>query len=280
MKNILFPTDFSENAWNALVYATQLFQRQPCNFHILHAFGRETYGLDSLTLLDPDEAFHKVSEKKSKGNMENLLIRLMVENSNPLHHFTFLSESTFLMNAIKWTLASHKIDMVIMGAKGATDDSRDTYGKNTVAVTDKVRNCPVMVVPSNAPCGKLDEIMLVTDFKLEVASLEIDNLKEMARTQRAQIRILEKSGTGNPTRLQRSNKILFLSHLREFDYMIQTLDQTSLSTVLHPISIGRNCVLMTFIAHQASFLEKLGLVRSKLQQLGYYPNIPMLALHA
>ncbi|HMB61517.1 MAG TPA: universal stress protein, partial [Eudoraea sp.] len=36
MKNILIPTDFSRNAWNALSYATSLFKKTRCTFYIVH----------------------------------------------------------------------------------------------------------------------------------------------------------------------------------------------------------------------------------------------------
>ncbi|MEQ9582104.1 MAG: universal stress protein, partial [Arenibacter sp.] len=34
MKNILFPTDFSLNSWNAIKYAIELFKDAPCNFYV------------------------------------------------------------------------------------------------------------------------------------------------------------------------------------------------------------------------------------------------------
>ncbi|WP_299528057.1 universal stress protein, partial [uncultured Lutibacter sp.] len=36
MKNILLPTDFSENSWNAIKYALELYKKTACNFYLLH----------------------------------------------------------------------------------------------------------------------------------------------------------------------------------------------------------------------------------------------------
>ena len=36
MKNILIPTDFSENSWNAIEYALHFFSKSSCNFYLLH----------------------------------------------------------------------------------------------------------------------------------------------------------------------------------------------------------------------------------------------------
>lgn len=38
MKRILIPTDFSENAWNAISYAMQLFSNQTCEFFLLNTY--------------------------------------------------------------------------------------------------------------------------------------------------------------------------------------------------------------------------------------------------
>ena len=38
MKNILLPTDFSQNSLNAINYAMELFKDTPCKFYLLNAF--------------------------------------------------------------------------------------------------------------------------------------------------------------------------------------------------------------------------------------------------
>ncbi len=36
MNNILIPTDFSKNSWNAIAYALKYFENSTCNFYLLH----------------------------------------------------------------------------------------------------------------------------------------------------------------------------------------------------------------------------------------------------
>ena len=36
MERILFPTDFSENSWNAIKYGLEVFKNVKCTFHLLH----------------------------------------------------------------------------------------------------------------------------------------------------------------------------------------------------------------------------------------------------
>ena len=43
--NILLPTDFSDNAWNAIVYALKLYADEYSTFHLMHS----TYISNSAT---------------------------------------------------------------------------------------------------------------------------------------------------------------------------------------------------------------------------------------
>lgn len=45
MKRILLPTDFSDNAFNALSYAMQLFEKEKCEFTLLHTYTPVTYNV-------------------------------------------------------------------------------------------------------------------------------------------------------------------------------------------------------------------------------------------
>ena len=47
MANILIPTDFSDNAWNAVEYAVEFFKNSSCNFYLLHV----CHGLNDLAAI-------------------------------------------------------------------------------------------------------------------------------------------------------------------------------------------------------------------------------------
>ncbi|WP_370003018.1 universal stress protein, partial [Winogradskyella sp.] len=51
MANILIPTDFSDNAWNAIEYAVEFFKNSSCNFYLLHV----CHGLNDLATIKEEE---------------------------------------------------------------------------------------------------------------------------------------------------------------------------------------------------------------------------------
>ena len=42
MQNILVPTDFSNDAYNALFYASKLFKSKTCNFYLLNTYSESS----------------------------------------------------------------------------------------------------------------------------------------------------------------------------------------------------------------------------------------------
>ena len=52
MKNILLPTDFSKNSWNAISYALQLFKNETCKFYLLNAYTPVIYHVEYV-LVNP-----------------------------------------------------------------------------------------------------------------------------------------------------------------------------------------------------------------------------------
>ncbi len=47
-RNIVLPTDFSDNSWNAVCYTMELFKYQACDFHVLHTYTPNTYANDNM----------------------------------------------------------------------------------------------------------------------------------------------------------------------------------------------------------------------------------------
>ena len=68
MRKILIPTDFSENAMNAIQYAIELFKYEKSDYYIMHAYQDDIY-VDE-TLLE-NESIDKVTKLISKNHWQN-----------------------------------------------------------------------------------------------------------------------------------------------------------------------------------------------------------------
>ncbi|WP_036153222.1 universal stress protein [Maribacter forsetii] len=276
---ILLPTDFSKNSWNAIQYAIKLFENKKCSFYILHTYSKETHGLDSLTLLDPDEAFNKMSELKSRQGLGNILVRLSkFQNKN--HQFHVVSESTLLSNAIKTLNKELRFKMIVMGAKGMTNQKGETYGKQTLDILKQIRKCPVLIVPTKVDFNYPKEIVLSTNFNTKINVSEIKYLVDIAKLSNASIQVLSLTAPHKLTFNQKRNKVFIRKQLKDVAHKFNSLRNVNMAIALSCFVEIRESNMISYIDRKPSFWERLGFGKLSLRKLGYYANVPVLALHA
>lgn len=148
MKNILFLTDFSENAWNALKYTISLYENIPCKFYILNSFSEEKHGLDSLNYLDPYEAFHNSSANNSNKKLEQLLNKLAFFGTDAAHEYFMIAKSGSLLNATQKLISQLDIDEILIAAKGDSNKKNKILGRNTKTIIKNINKLPILIVPN------------------------------------------------------------------------------------------------------------------------------------
>ena len=278
-KKLLLPTDFSKNSWNAIQYGIKLYENHKCDFYILNTYSKDVYGLDSVPLLDPDEAFNKLSEQRSMQSLGDIMVRLTFENDNPKHRFHFVSRSTLFLDTVKDLVADMQIDMIIMGAKGMTNEREGRYGKNTLAVIENVRKCPVLVVPKNVTFDRPEEIVLATNFNTDFKTSEIKYLAEIAIMTGASIQVLSLTDNGSLNLQQKNNKIRLRKYFKDVDLSFNVLHNLKMADALSSFVEIRHSNMISYIDKKPSFLERLGFGKPTLGKLGYFKDVPVLALH-
>ncbi|WP_273568522.1 universal stress protein [Maribacter halichondriae] len=76
MQNILVPTDFSENAFNALKYTLELFKKTKCTFHLLHIDPIPPYSGAGTAVRSASRNFGDYVLKQSKKELQDRWRRL------------------------------------------------------------------------------------------------------------------------------------------------------------------------------------------------------------
>ncbi|MEO9893168.1 universal stress protein [Aurantibacter sp.] len=277
-KKILLPTDFSLSSWHAIQYAIKLFEKYECDFYILNTYVKDAQGLDNITLLDPDEAFNKMSEKKSKEGLGDILTQLLLIKTPLNHRFHVLSRSTVLVNAIKDVAESLKIDMIIMGAKGMSN-KKGRYGKNTLAVIENNRTCPIIIVPKNVSLGNLKEIVFTTNFNVNLNENKVKSLAEIAKIYNAKVQILSLVKDKNHTKNQQKNKLFLQEQLKGIDHEFNVLQNVKLATALSCFVTIKHSNMISYINKKPSIWKILGFGKPNLEHLGFFKDVPVLALH-
>ncbi len=90
MRTVLVPTDFSENAFNALKYACQVFKYEICQIFIVHAYTIEAYGKDVLEK-DSLEELKETTLQDSERQLKKVLAQIEQFSPNPQHSYHIVS---------------------------------------------------------------------------------------------------------------------------------------------------------------------------------------------
>lgn len=161
MKKILVPTDFSEQAENALHVAAQLAKQHECKIYLLHMLELPMGGVDALSQHSelPEALFFM---KLAKQRFEKLLAHeylqgIEVEDIIKFHQ---------AFSGIIETAHEHQIDFIIMGSHGASGFKEMFIGSNTEKVV-RTSDIPVLVIKHKHKKFKIKNFVYASDFTEE-----------------------------------------------------------------------------------------------------------------
>lgn len=279
MKHILIPTDFSDNAWNAVTYGLEMFKKTKCTFYLMHVNPIPTYSGAGSSLRSADTDFRESLLKQSKQELRQLQNRIEKETvPNTKHTFVPLAFYDFFVDVIKREAKLKKIDLIIMGTKGATGLKKITIGSNTGDVITKVAH-PLLAVPENAVYTVLHEIAFPTDFQIGYDMKVLDTLIEIATMNKAEIRILNITNDGKAlTDEQQQHKDFLDDYLVDIDHSFHSLTDLKLETAVQAFTESRDIDMIAMVAKNLNFFQRI-LFRPDVEKISYYTKVPFLVLH-
>ncbi|MCB7481030.1 universal stress protein [Christiangramia sediminis] len=277
-KKILLPTDFSMNSWNAMNYARTLFKNEECEFYILNAFESKFYTTDSMMVPEPGEKNYEDAKAKSKENLEKELSRLILKEDNKKHIYYTISMYNSVLGAIRELVEQKDIEIIVLSNKGKSNASNTVFGSKTIDVMEKIRNCPVLVVPYNLIFKKPNEIVFPTNFKTPFKRRELNILYEFVRITNSKLRILHINQKKSLSESQLNNKELLEDILEGLDYSFHWMEKIDIQIGLQNFVQTRGSEMITFINKKHAFFSSV-FSYPMVKYLGHYSKIPVLVMH-
>ncbi|MBU2995252.1 universal stress protein [Cellulophaga baltica] len=279
MKNILIPTDFSENAWNAVKYAIELFKNEQCNIYLLNTYTPNISASRFMATAVYEEK--NTVENSSKKGLINLLRRIEKEYPDPahIHNFKTISSFSFLVDEVKELVDDYNIQMVILGTKGASGVSEVFMGSNAVRIIKAVKKCPVLAIPEHFEYETPKEIAFATDFNRFYTLSELQPLLELAETFEAVIRIVYVQNKIKAlTEVQQFNLNMLRRYLNTTEYYIHTISEmNSVSNTLEVFTAELQVHLLAMLNYQHSYMERM--TREPIvKKMAFHTQLPLLVL--
>jgi nucleotide-binding universal stress UspA family protein len=277
-KNILLPTDFSRNAYNAALYARELYKNETCDFYLMNAFSSTYVALGDMDVPVTGTKFYESAKEIAEDGLNKSLEQLLLKPRYDHHSYYTLSCFDDPLNAIKAVVDQKDIEVIVMGSKGSQDNASNVYGSTTISVMEKARNCPVLAIPGDVLYKEPKEIVFPTNYKTYFKRRELQYMYEIAKITNASIRILHVKEDISLDEEQKNNKVLLENCLDGLEFTYHELDNTKVLEGLKNFVESRGSDMIAFINKKHVFFN---LIFSKpmVKDLGHDSRVPVLVMH-
>ncbi|MEO8774213.1 MAG: universal stress protein [Gelidibacter sp.] len=271
--HILIPTDFSENAWSAALYALKLYNNKACTFYFLHAWTFVNTG--ARTYISPN--YIDKLKDTSREQLTALKERAKSESTNNEHEFKTIFTTDSLIDSIIFAIGKQKIDLLVMGTKGATGAQEFLLGSNSVSVIKKVKLCPSLLVPDNYEFKSLAHIGFPTDFN-RLYGEELLAIRKLASLHNSTINILNINGLDKLTDTQRNNFDILQEYLKNDQHTFYWKSDYAKKEQAIKDFIEENTInILIMINYEHSFIESL-IKEPVISKMGYHSEIPFMVI--
>lgn len=279
MKNILLPTDFSQNADNALTFAVEIARLVRGNLILFHSY--------SVQLIDPNMpaeiylSAYQEEEKTAKESLEELKQRIVQNNRDETGAELFTTEAVvsqgLVVDETLSMIKDFKIDLVVMGTHGASGITELILGSNTASVIE-LSPVPVLAIPHNRPYRDITNVVYAyDDIKSGLPSFR--KLLEFAEIYNADITLLHIIDSAKDT--VELNKREFEKIKSATSYEKLKLELVMEENVIEGINeyVNTNDVdVLAMTIKKRNLFDRI-FNKSLTKKMAYHTRIPLLALH-
>jgi len=277
MRKILIPTDFSENANNAIKFAVSLFKYNVCEFYILNVFQDDVYANQfNLANTGLDQAI-SVAKNNSKKELDKTIELVKAFSPNPRHTFYAIAANNLLIKEADNIVDKKNIDLIVMGTRGKTNNKNITFGSHTLQVLKYVL-CPVLAIPEHYQYTQPKHILFPTNYVIPYKKRELKLLSEIASPYRAIIDVLYISKTQKLSIRQEDNRTFLEEIFSKNSINFKVEQSKDIIDVVFKYIEANHIDLLVMVNTKHSFLENILFQSTIIDRLSLNLDIPFLAL--
>ncbi len=267
MKKILVPTDFSDNANQALRYAINLANYFGATVYVVHAY-QVSRGTGRLISID-----HIVEEDRQKelGLLLRQVKPLVGENA-AIEGYVRRGSS---VDVVVSTAEKLLVDVIIMGTTGASGMKKMFFG-STASNIIKNTKIPILAVPKDFTNIEIKNITISLDDKKVPETYVLHPAVELAHKFGAEVNLLH---VVESEEADNSIDPKILEHFKQFgvSYTYFKLNAQDAGQGIQEFVTRKNSNLLCVIKHQRSWFQDL-FHSSMSERLAFESKIPLLVL--
>ncbi|PVH25395.1 universal stress protein [Sphingobacterium corticibacter] len=279
MRTILFPTDFSELADNAFIYAIHLARSVDANLKVLHSYMSPVFA--SVHPGQPEilgEMYANVESTEREKFLNNTphLMQKAMDFGFPEDRISFLFEEGPVASVVRELSKKQKFHLIVMGTHGQSGFLDRIIGSNTVSVINSVKT-PVIAVPPHARFCGINRVVFTTLFK-ETDKIALREALIMAREVGAETTCIHVVTQSDLTTVGRHMEQWCEDHKR---YTVQFKLLDKVESVEHTITnyiLDNNVDMLAVIKRNRNFFDRL-FKDSTTHNLTFHTKVPIIVYH-
>lgn len=276
MRIIILPTDFSENAFNALHCAFQYFKYERSRFVIVHAYGYEAANLATDTTGDDWQQHTKRELEASQLQLKQLHQRIQAQEPNPKHAIETVATLGYLVDVVNDLVDKENADLVVMGTRGKSVSRSVALGSNTVQMLKFVK-CPVLGVPLSYVYERPSHMLFPSNLMIPFHRRELKLISCLAKSYRSVIHLLYIADYDMLSQRQLEVKAFWESRFRESELKYHRSDQGNHAAIIKAYATQNPIDLLVMVNSNYNYLESL-IQTPTVDELGLTLDIPFLIL--
>ncbi|NND80667.1 MAG: universal stress protein [Maribacter sp.] len=276
MRKILVPTDFSDNAFNALKYACQVFKYEKSEIFIMHAYADEVYQQDKLTRRSQLDLVKEKISQSSEIQLKKILEEIKHHYPNPQHNYKIVSSFGSLIDEVDDLVNQENMDIVVMSTRGETNDRSLTFGSNTLQVL-KYISCPVLAVPEGSKYQAPKEVLFPTNYLVPYKRRELKLICDMSGSFRSTLHMLYINPIKKLSLRQEDNQQFLKDCLPKAKLRFETTQENDKTIAITKYIVHNDIDMLVLVNSRHSYLEDM-LSQSTIDKIGLHIKIPFLVM--
>ena len=265
MKKIIVPTDFSDNAANALNYTIEVINRlESAHLTIIH-----TYRVpNNVNTLVPIEGH---MQQNAESEMNRVVNRIQPHLAEGIVLQTLIKRADAVSTIGKM---ANDYDLVIMGTQGASGLKEIFLGSTTNGVI-KHTQTPVLVIPNEYRFKAIENIVLSLDNGTVTDGKGVQLIKQFLKLFKANLMLFHTEENAADKGFDRNVMELFDNPGYSIDF---NFIQKNVNESIEEMVIDYEVDLLCLVRRKRGFLDNI-FHQSTTSKAVFHAKIPLLVLH-
>ncbi|HKP31731.1 MAG TPA: universal stress protein [Chitinophagaceae bacterium] len=269
MKNILVPTDFSDDARNASHFAARLAEKMQASITLLHAYMLPTPVSEVPYVMLNAEEMQKENEELAQAEAQKLQSMFKVQTKTVVR-LGFPSEE------IESLIEDGNVDLVVMGMKGKGTIEK-IVGSTTTSTLKKIKK-PLLIVPQNAQYNDLKQITYATDLSYDMNSHVYRPLIDLIKLYGSSVNVLHvQKKQDEPKGQEASGQMQLKPVFGDLQHQFHSITDTDVKHGIKSYLSNHPTDLLVMVTHEHNFWERI-FGKSHTKEMVYDTHIPLLVL--